>query len=87
MEDKDKIIVLLDENDEKIEFKCLDLFKFKDVNYIILSPVITTEEDDEIVIMKVEEDGDESVCISIDDEEELDDVYEEFRQRATDDLV
>ena len=84
--EEDRIIVLLDENDKKVEFKCLDLFKFKDSDYIILSPVITKEEEEEIVIMKLRKDGEEDICISIDDEEELEEVFEEFRQRTNDEF-
>ncbi|NSW91840.1 MAG: DUF1292 domain-containing protein [Firmicutes bacterium] len=95
-EERDDIVVLIDENGEEEEFEYIDSIEMKGNEYVVLSPLSEDEEDedeiygfeDEIVILKVEtnEDGEESY-VTIEDENELDEVFEEFKLRMEDDFA
>jgi uncharacterized protein YrzB (UPF0473 family) len=95
-EERDGIIVLVDENGEESEFEHIDTIEMNGDEYVILLPVDEySEEDDgideldeideeegEVIILKIEhgEDGEDSL-VSIEDEDELDAVFEEFKNR------
>jgi len=89
-EERDDIIILIDEDGEEEEFEYIDSIEMNGKEYVILSPVSEDEDelydiDDEVVILKVEmnEDGEESY-VTIEDENELDAVFEEFKMRMED---
>ncbi|NLC68532.1 MAG: DUF1292 domain-containing protein [Clostridiaceae bacterium] len=91
-EERDDIVVLVDENGEEEEFEYIDSIELKGREYIILSPLNQDgDEDDiyddeeEIVILRVEtnEEGEESY-VTIEDEKEQEEVFEEFRYRMGD---
>jgi uncharacterized protein YrzB (UPF0473 family) len=90
MEERDDVVVLIDEDGKEVEFEHLDTIELNENEYVILVPLDEsedTEDDvDEVVILKIEhnESGDDSF-VSVDDEEELDKVFEEFKQRMEDD--
>lgn len=87
-EEKDDIVVLVDENGEEVEFEHIDTIEMNDNEYVVLAPYSEEEteeqeqDEEEIVILKVEhnEDGEDSF-VTIEDEEELDTVFEEFQAR------
>ena len=86
-EERDDIVVLVDENGEEEEFEYIDSMEMNGNNYVILSPLGKNDNADDdfeevVVILKVDnkEDGEESF-ITIEDEKELDDVFEEFKSR------
>lgn len=89
-EDRDDVVVLLDEDGGEVEFEHLDTVELNGNEYIVLLPLDETEaeaeddsEKDEIVILKIEHgtDGEDSF-VSVEDEEELNSVFEEFKLRA-----
>ncbi len=86
-EERDDIVVLLGEDGEEVEFEHLDTIEMEGNEYVILLPLEEqeNEEVDEVVILKIEhnEDGDDSF-ITVDDEEELNRVFEEFKTRMED---
>lgn len=88
-DDKDDVVVLVDENGEEVEFEHLDTVELNDNEYVILLPLSEeedTEDDvDEVVILKIEhnENGEDSF-ITVEDEEELQEVFEEFKTRMED---
>ena len=94
MEERDDILVLIDENGEEEKFEYLDSIHLDGNEYIVLSPLNQNEqeydEDDEfveeVVILKVDtkENGEESF-VSVDDEDDLDAVFEEFKNRMEED--
>ena len=74
-------IVLTDEDGNEQEFEILDSLETDDARYIAFLPVPEEgeEEPDEIVILRVEPDeSGEELLATIDDEEELERVYELF---------
>ena len=87
MEDeRDDIVVLVDENGDEVEFEHIDTIEMNDNEYVVLAPYTEEEPDEtdeeEIIILKVEhnENGEDSF-ITVEDEEELDAVFEEFQAR------
>lgn len=91
-QERDDIFVLTDENGEEQQFEHLDTIFYKDNYYVALSPFIDYEEDlndddefeQEIYIMKVVRENEEDALVLIEDEKELDEVFEEFKSRLDD---
>lgn len=90
MEERDDIVVLVDENGEEVEFEHLDTIEMNGSEYVVLLPLdqagSVNDDTDEVVILKVEhtEDGEDSF-ISVEDDEEMDAVFEEFKARLEED--
>lgn len=83
--ERDDIVVLVDEDGEEVEFEHIDTIEMNYNEYVVLAPldrIDPDQEDEEVVILKVEhsEDGDDSF-ITIDDDDELDEVFDEFQSR------
>jgi uncharacterized protein YrzB (UPF0473 family) len=89
MEDeRDDIVVLVDENGDEVEFEHIDSFEMNDNEYVILAPLneeIDEDEEEEVIILRVEhnEDGEDSY-VTIEDDDELDEVFSEFQSRMDD---
>jgi len=86
MEEKDdNIVVLVDENGENVEFEHLDTIEMNGNEYVILLPLEEGNDDgenDEVIILKIERtDEGEDTFITIEDEAELNEVFEEFKER------
>ncbi len=83
-EERDDIVVLIGEDGEEAEFEHIDTIEMNGNEYVVLLPVEEqeNEEVDEVVILKVDhnEDGEDSF-VTVDDEEELNSVFEEFKTR------
>lgn len=89
-EERDDIVILVDENGEEVEFEHIDTIEMNGNEYVVLAPVSEDDEEEEldeeeVVILKVEhgEDG-EDTFITIEDDEEMDDVFDEFQSRMED---
>jgi len=87
MEDeRDDIVVMVDEDGEEVEFEHIDTIEMNGNEYVILAPLEEEDADDqdeeEVIILKVEhgEDGEDSF-VTIEDEDELDEVFNEFQAR------
>lgn len=84
-EERDDLVVLVDENGEEVEFEHLDTIELNGNEYVILLPVDDSEEEkdiDEVVILKLEHGEEEDSFVSVDDDDELDAVFEEFKSRV-----
>ncbi len=85
-EERDDIVVLVDENGEEVEFEHIDTIEMNGNEYVVLAPLEEEEEDDqeeeEVIILKVEhnKDGDDSF-VTIEDDDELEEVFNEFQSR------
>ena len=76
-EELDNIIILNDENGNEVKFEFLDLMEYEG------------EENDEVVILKVEDvedDPDMETYVSIDDEDTLNAVFEMFKEKFKDEF-
>ncbi|MBR4434648.1 MAG: DUF1292 domain-containing protein [Clostridia bacterium] len=71
-------LVLVDEDENEIEFDIMDRFEFDGANYFVLLPV--DYDDDEIEYVILRDDGNESLC-GIEDGDLLDRVFEEYKKR------
>lgn len=85
-EERDDVVVLVDEDGEEVEFEHLDTIEMNGNEYVVLLPVGQEEEAeedvDEVVILRIDhnENGEDSF-ITIEDEEELNHVFDEFKNR------
>lgn len=86
-EERDDIVVLIGEDGEEVEFEHIDTVELNGSEYVVLLPLDEqeNEEVDEVVILKIErnEEGEDSF-VTVDDEEELNKVFEEFKTRMED---
>jgi uncharacterized protein YrzB (UPF0473 family) len=87
-EDRDDIIVLVDEDGEEVEFELIDTIEMNGNEYVVMLPLEEDEEAsddedvDEVVIFKIEHgDEGEDSFLTIEDENELNEVFEEFTKR------
>ena len=85
-DERDDTVVLVDENGEEVEFEHLDTIEMNDSEYVVLLPMEeeANEEDDvdEVVILKIEHNSEgEDSFVSVEDEEELNTVFDEFKRR------
>ncbi|HHW30238.1 MAG TPA: DUF1292 domain-containing protein [Clostridiaceae bacterium] len=82
-DERDDVVVLVDENGQEIEFQHIDTIEMNGNEYVVLVPAEEVEADEEeVIILKVEQDEKgEDILVSVEDEEELDEVFEEFKMR------
>ncbi|MCG8499627.1 MAG: DUF1292 domain-containing protein [Firmicutes bacterium] len=87
-EERDDIVVLVDENGEEVEFQHLDTIEANENDYVILLPLEDNEEGEgQVVILRVEQDEEgEDILVPIEDEGELTEVFEEFKTRMEDEF-
>ena len=89
-EELDNIVILNDEDGNEVEFEFLDLIEFEGEEYVILLPVLESEsdEDGEVVILKVEDidSEEEESYVSVEDEEVLNKVFEIFKDKFKDEF-
>ena len=84
-EDFDSTVVLTDQNGVDTEFEFLDIVEVDGREYVILLPVDQAE-DGEVVIFRIEGDGDDETYVGVDSEEEAKKVFEFFKEKAKDDF-
>lgn len=89
MEERDNYIVLKDEDGNEVEFEYLDTVDLNDKEYIVLLPLQGDEsEEGEVVILevKVSENGEIEEYLPVENDKELDEVFEEFKERMKDEF-
>ena len=85
---EDNILILEDENGNPVEFMVIDVYEFNDATYFAMVEVIegSIEESDEVVIMRVDGEGDDAELVMIEDEAELEAAFDEFVRRDQEDM-
>ena len=78
-EELDNMIVLTDDEGNDVEFEWLDTLELNDKTYVVVLP--TDEDADEVVILRMEEDGEEETFVGLDDEDEVNEVFEAFKEK------
>jgi uncharacterized protein YrzB (UPF0473 family) len=80
-----EIFTLTDEDGNEIEFEVIGQHEMNGQRYVALLPVEDeTEEDEngniewEYVILKLAKDGDEDILVTVDDDDEFDDIADYF---------
>ncbi|MBR4635625.1 MAG: DUF1292 domain-containing protein [Clostridia bacterium] len=71
-------LILIDEDDNEIEFDLLDKFEFEGSTFLVLLPVDDDSDEVEYVILR---DAGEGALAGIDDEDQLDRVFAEYKKR------
>ena len=74
--ENDNIIETFDDEGNKVTFELIDIVTVDDVEYALLLPSETTEEDDEneVLVMRLKKDGEEFTFEAIEDDEEFEKV-------------
>lgn len=84
----DNIIILNDEYGDDMAFEFLELIEYGSEEYVILLPIDEDDEDEdagEVVILRIDDAGDETESYSsVDDEETLNAVFEIFKDKFKD---
>lgn len=79
------IIIFNDENGNEERMEFLDIIEYQGEEFVALLPCEETDEPGEVVILMIEKTGDaEETCVSVDDEETLNAVFDVFRERNKD---
>lgn len=75
-------VVLTDEEGREIELEHLDTVEYNDNIYMAFIPAeMKLEESYELIIMKVEKEDGEDILVTLDDEDELDEMFQIFSER------
>ncbi len=86
MDEFDNKIILNDESGDEAVFEFLDLIEYQGEEYVVLLPCDETDEAAKVVILKIEDTGDEDLesYTSVDDESVLNAVFEIFKEKFKD---
>ena len=74
------IIILVDENGEEQEFELLDTVEYEGERYVVL----IQDEEDSVVILKVESEEDEELSLVTCEYYVIEEVYHIFKEQNTD---
>lgn len=82
------IITVTDDDGNEHQFEEIDRIETEDAKYVALLPVLETpeeilEDDGDVLVLKVIEDGEETYLVQIEDEEEYADISEIFEERIS----
>ncbi|MBR5809721.1 MAG: DUF1292 domain-containing protein [Clostridia bacterium] len=85
---EENILILEDDKGNPCEFMVIDVYEFNDATYFAMVEVIegSIEESDEVVIMRVEGEGDDAELVMVEDEAELQAAFDEFVRRDNEDI-
>lgn len=80
---EDNIIILEDEQGNPCQFMVIDVYEFNDATYFAMIEVIegSTDESDEVVIMRVDGEDEDAELVMVEDENELQAAFDEFVRR------
>ena len=88
MEDFDELdnkIVLNDEDGNEVEFEFLDVVGVDGNENVVLLPVEEADKG-EVVIFRIEGEGDDESYVSLEDEEEAEKVFQVFKEKTKDEF-
>ena len=85
LDDLDNIVVLTDQNGKDTEFEFLDIVEVDGKEYVVLLPVENAE-NGEVVIFRIEGEGDDETYVGVETEEEAEKVFNYFKEQAKDDF-
>lgn len=73
-------VTVTDENGNEFELEHLGTLEYKDNTYMAFVPADMDEDDEDfgLILLRVAEDNGEQILADIDDQTELDEVYEQF---------
>lgn len=75
MNEESKIISTVDEDGNEVQFEIVDIIAIDDTEYGLLYPITDSDEEEEaLVVMRLEQDGDDYVFERIEDDDEFEKV-------------
>lgn len=74
MEERDDILALTDEEGNEVNFEIIDALEHNGKTYLLLAPAEGDEEELEVIMLRVDDAGEEDVLVTVDDEEEFNTV-------------
>lgn len=85
-EENENYITLIDDNGEDVSFEILDTVEYKERLFAVLLPF--ESEEDEVVILEIlpAEDPEYDDFVSVEDENLLNEVFEEFKKAHADEF-
>ena len=84
MNEEFNLVTVIDDDGTEHEFEELDRIETEDgKKYIALIPADDEEDEGELIILRVIEDNGKNMLEPIEDEEELDEIFEAFQERLT----
>ncbi len=88
MEDRDDVLVLIDEEGEEQEFEYVGTIEMESGEYVVLLPYDDNGQavEEEFVILKIEHDGGDECLVNVHDDDELSQVYEAFKMQMEDEF-
>lgn len=79
--EENNILMLEDENGNSIEFAVIDVYQLDGVTYFVMIEAAEIETSEEVLIMRVDGEGDDAELVTIESEAELNAAFEEFLRR------
>ena len=73
--EENKVITMLDEDGEKVDFELIEIIELDENKYALLAPI---GEEDDAFVYKIEMVEDKEQYIAVEDEEEFERVLEEY---------
>lgn len=81
MEEKENVLTLTDEEGNEVDFVVVNAVEYEGKTYLMLVEADKLEDDEaEALMLRVEDDGDEDVLVTVDDEDEFNAVSAEFEK-------
>ena len=81
----DSRIILNDEDGNEVEFEFLDIVELDGKEYVVLLPVEEIEKG-EVVVFRIEGEGEDESYVSLEDEEEGERVFGAFKEKTKDEF-
>lgn len=79
MEDKDNVITLTDEEGNEVDFVVVNAIELNGKTYVMLVEADKVDDDEaEALLLRVEDNGDEDILVTVDDEDEFNAVSAAF---------
>jgi len=80
--ERDELLILRDEDGNEVEFEYLDTVKYQKEEYVVLLPLEDDEEDGEVVILKLQEEGEETSFLPVENEADLQQIFLLFKEQV-----
>lgn len=84
--DERQLIETVDDKGNTVKFELFDIIEYEQKEYALLWPENRTEEDDEVVLMRLIKDGEDYIFEAIDDDEEFEKVSEYIENLEDEDV-
>ncbi|MBO5248033.1 MAG: DUF1292 domain-containing protein [Clostridia bacterium] len=81
MEEKDNVLTLTDEEGNEVDFVVVNAVEYNGKTYVMLVEADKVEDDEaEALMLRVEDNGEEDILVTVDDEDEFEAVSAEFEK-------